>query len=201
MRLLLMLILGFGLSACQTTSGPSASTPSGSGLYICNDFGSTINCRGGRYSLPSGRTVHAGIDFAASAGTPVYSATHGRVEINSKTDACAGDGVEITSTIMGTHKQLNMEVPLTIIYWHIKPNPELQVGQEVAPGHLLGHILPLLHSQCYGTTEHLHLQFEVNRDQVINPNLYWLEGPGKVTCWREGLRVPLGKAIAPLRCK
>lgn len=197
-----LLMFGFlVLAGCQTTGGPYAVTPSGSGLYICNDFGSSVNCTGGNYSLPSGRTTHAGIDFAASAGTPVYSATHGYVEANSMTDDCSGDGVEITSTLIAKHGQLKMDVPISIIYLHIKPSVDLKAGQDVQPGDLLGHVLPLLGTQCYKSVEHLHLQFQVNREQVVNPNAYWLDGPGKVTCFRDGLTVPQDKAVAPLKCE
>ncbi len=35
----------------------------------------------------------------------------------------------------------------------------------------------------------------------INPHQFWADGPGKVTCFKEGMIVPPGKAVAPVRCR
>jgi len=34
----------------------------------------------------------------------------------------------------------------------------------------------------------------------IDPHEFWADGPRRVTCFRPGMTVPPGKAVAPLRC-
>ncbi len=196
------LLVALVLFACQTTSGPSANVPQGSGLDMCNDYSSGSNCLGQNYSLPDGTNYHKGMDFAAPAGTKVISATHGVVEYVMN-DSCAGTGLTIATAITKYDDVLSLEVPVYAKYWHIKPTIVVGTGMKVEPGDVIGEIIPLLNSQCYGTVEHVHFELRLldERDKHINPNLYWHDGPGNVTCYQNGVSVPLKKTVAPLRCE
>ncbi|MDB5815064.1 MAG: hypothetical protein JWN23_2181 [Rhodocyclales bacterium] len=162
--------------------------------WICNDYLSSTNCVGGAY-LPGG---HRGIDFGADAGTEVISATYGTV-VRINPNPCSGYDIFVATDMVGRYKDVVR--PVYVAYAHFKPI--VIVSQKVKPGDLLGHIIPLLHTSCYGSREHVHYELRVNNEpgHDIDPHQFWADGPGKVTCFREGMVVPPGKAVAPIRCR
>lgn len=161
---------------------------------ICSDYQSTWGCR----SNPRGDT-HSGIDFRGRAGTEVISATYGTV-VRKTFSECAGEGIVIRTDIVARHEEV--EGPVFASYVHTEAVEDLKIGQKVKPGDVIGKIIPLRRTLCYGTTEHVHYELRV-RNQLkrhISPHQFWADGPGNVTCFKVGMSVPPGKATAPLRC-
>jgi murein DD-endopeptidase MepM/ murein hydrolase activator NlpD len=196
-------------AGCQTTGGI---IPKGAKLSICNDFNSTINCGGGNYSvtLPGVGVLrsHRGIDFDAPHGTPVISSTYGTVVTTGRVD-CGGGYVKVETDITHMYRHSNplldkMTSPIHATYFHIVPNKALAVHATVKPGDLIGHIDSVNNIRsCSTITDHVHIEFSILGDpkNVVNPHEYWMDGPQKVTCYRDGMVVPKGKTVAPLRCE
>jgi murein DD-endopeptidase MepM/ murein hydrolase activator NlpD len=162
---------------------------------ICSDYRSAWGC----LSNTRGDT-HTGIDFRARAGTEVISATHGTVTARTFSE-CAGHGVVIRTDIIARHE--DVEGQIFANYIHVEAIEDLKIAQKVKPGDVIGRVIPLRRTLCYGTVEHVHYELRV-RNQAkrhVNPHQFWADGPGNVTCFREGVSVPPGRATAPLRCR
>ena len=90
-------------------------------------------------------------------------------------------------------------------YVHVKPDLALGYLQEVKVGDTIGTIQKLSEGGvCSGDFTHVHFSMDLTRHDVglhVNPNDFWVDGPGKVTCYRDGMSVPPDKIVAPLRCK
>jgi hypothetical protein len=164
--------------------------------WICNDYRSAYNCIGGPY-LPGG---HQGIDFGADAGTEVISATYGTI-VSMRSDQCSGFEIRVATDLIGRHGEIEGKV--FAIYAHAKPLEGLAVSQAVKPGDPIGKVIPLLGTRCYASREHVHYELRVNnvRELHINPHHYWVDGPNKPTCFKAGSMIPVGKTVAPVRCK
>jgi murein DD-endopeptidase MepM/ murein hydrolase activator NlpD len=168
-------------SGCATTGG------------ICSDYLSQVNCIG------RSREIHHGIDFRGPAGTEVISATHGTV-VRTLFNECAGYIIVIRTDIVA--RGGDAEGPVFARYAHTEPLADLKISQEVKPGDVIGRIIPLRHTSCYASAEHTHYELRVLNaaDRHIDPHQFWVNGPGQVTCFADGVVVPAGKAVAPLRC-
>lgn len=202
------------LSACATDKAfldtTAAIVPAGSGLDICSGYAAGWGCDGGSYYVhtPDGRIIrrHEGMDFHAPAGAPVISATRGRISSYS-TGLCGGI-VVVMSDIVATNPKTGKPGPLLARYVHLEPAASLRLDGRIEAGDVIGHIQDPNaikgKDRCVGSVPHVHfaLRFTDFRiGQHINPNLFWANGPGMVTCYREGMAVPRGKAVAPLRCR
>ena len=194
--LALALLIAFTAGAQPTNSKKKRGDP-----WICNDYHSKKNCVGGRYLERAGPEGHRGIDFGADAGTEVISATHGRV-FKKTYDKCAGHGIIVVTDLRAT-KGLMHDGEVFAFYAHAEGLPDLSPGQAVRPGQVIGHVIPLRKTECYASREHVHYELRVGQKygDDIDPNAFWLDGPGKPTCYREGLDVPAGKTVAPVRCR
>jgi murein DD-endopeptidase MepM/ murein hydrolase activator NlpD len=108
---------------------------------------------------------------------------------------------QLLTDMIGRHGEL--EGSVYAVYVHAKPIDGLTVSQKVKPGDPIARIIPLLHTRCYDSREHVHYELRVNnvRGRDINPHQFWVDGPGKVTCFKEGIVVPPGKTVAPVRCR
>ncbi len=138
--------------------------------YISEQFG-----RGGEVEgLP-----HEGIDIWGKIGTPVIAAAPGRVSASFYEP---GHG----NTVIVEHGRDTDGEKVRTVYKHLKTR-EVAKGAQVARGELVG---------IMGATGALamliHLHFEVRRasgeDYYVakDPMLYWVKGPGKVTCFEPG---------------
>jgi murein DD-endopeptidase MepM/ murein hydrolase activator NlpD len=161
---------------------------------LCSDYMSRTNC------INRSRPIHDGIDFGGKAGTEVISATYGTVE-KLTFNECAGAGVNVRTDFRAVHE--DREGPVVAVYAHVEPYPHVVPGLKLKPGDPLGTTIPLRHTKCLNSREHVHYELRVfgNAKRHINPHAYWAEGEGKVTCFRDGMTVPPGKAVAPIRCK
>jgi murein DD-endopeptidase MepM/ murein hydrolase activator NlpD len=175
--LIFLLLLGTGAGAAE----------------ICSNYRSESNCAGSR------RPLHEGIDFRGDTGTVVVSATHGTV-VRFEFSECAGNSITVRTDIVARHE--DVEGPVYARYVHTEPLEELKVGQKLRPGDPIGRIIPLRKTRCYSSATHTHYELRV-RDSArrhINPHPYWVGGEGRHGCYRPGMEVPAGKAVAPLRC-
>ena len=190
----------FVVAGCQTTGG--GTLPPNSGLDVCSDYGSAFNCIGNSYNIPRYNIYsHQGMDFAAPAGTEVISATNGLLYIKEQKD-CEGYGITIETDIEEKDKEGFMST-VYARYLHVKPADELDYGKPVKAGDLIGYIIPVPFTECHSSVEHAHYELRISNllELHTNPNKYWVNGPGKVTCFKEGMTVPTGKTVAPLRCR
>jgi murein DD-endopeptidase MepM/ murein hydrolase activator NlpD len=160
---------------------------------VCSDYQSIINCAGKR------RDIHDGIDFRGPAGTEVISATHGTF-VRRSFHECPGHSFTIRTDIVARHGEV--EGPVYAAYVHAEALPHLKPGQKVKPGDPVGRIIPLRGTSCYASAEHVHYELRVrdNARRHINPHQFWVDAPRTMTCLTDGLVVPPGKAVVPLRC-
>ena len=160
---------------------------------ICSDFRSRINCIGKK------RDLHHGIDFGAPAGTEVIAATHGTFQRRTFHE-CPGHGLRVQTEMKG--RAGDFEGRIVAVYAHAEALPQWKTGDEVKPGDVLGRVIPLRKTRCYGSREHVHYELQVGgfSDRAIDPHAYWAGGFRKPGCFKDGMAVPAGKAVAPLRC-
>jgi murein DD-endopeptidase MepM/ murein hydrolase activator NlpD len=163
---------------------------------ICSDFEGRTNCMG------KPRQLHGGLDFGAPFGTEVISATHGTFVDRTYSD-CPGHGFVIRTDIRSQHG--DFKGPVYAYYVHAEALPHLKKGDKIKPGDPVGKIIILRGTPCYASREHVHYELRVGTSsrRYIDPHAFWVDGPGKdkTTCFREGMTVPPGKAVAPLRCR
>jgi murein DD-endopeptidase MepM/ murein hydrolase activator NlpD len=160
---------------------------------LCSDYLSRSNCINER------RPVHHGADFGGVAGTEVISATYGTV-VRRNYDDCSGYGLTVKTDFSA--RAGNVEGPVFVRYAHVEPYESIKPGHALKPGDPIGRTIPLRHTKCHGSREHVHYELRVKADDKlhINPHAYWADGEGKVTCFQPGMAVPPGKAVAPIRC-
>ena len=115
------------------------------------NFQITTSC-GGR---PPSQRFHTGIDLAAPAGTPIYAAKAGRVEV-------AG----WSSVGYGFHVVLDHGGGLETLYAHMS-RIAVRAGQWVEAGQVIGYV----GSTGWSTGPHLHFEVRVN-GLVKNPLSY-----------------------------
>ncbi len=134
---------------------------SGGGSYEAGDSVISGNgqfthpCPGGSVSSPFGPrwgTIHKGIDFAASSGTPIYSADSGTV-VTAGWSNSAGNWVVI-----------NHGGGIVTKYMHMVSTPYVGTGESVSRGQNIGAVGTTGNS----TGNHLHFQVEVN-GVAVNP--------------------------------
>jgi murein DD-endopeptidase MepM/ murein hydrolase activator NlpD len=161
---------------------------------LCSDYLSWSNCINKR------RPQHYGIDFGGVAGTEVISATHGTVT-QRNFDECSGHGLTVRTDFRATHE--DKEGPVFVRYAHVEGYANVVPGLKLKPGDPIGTTIPLRHTPCHGSREHVHYELRVfgNARRHINPHPYWVDGEGRPTCFRDGMIVPPGKAVVPIRCK
>ena len=171
-----------------------AASGAASAQDLCSDYQSRINCVGRK------RLVHHGLDFGGVAGTEVISATHGTF-VRRNFDECSGHGITVKTDFVAGDG--STQGPVFVRYAHVEAFPSLKPGQKLKPGDPLGTTIPLRHTKCHGSREHVHYELRIQADpkRHIDPHPFWADGPGKLTCYKDGMTVPAGKAIAPIRCE
>lgn len=122
---------------------------------------------------------HEGIDIWGKRGTPVIAAAPGRVRA-SYYEPGHGNTVEVE------HQRDTDGQYVRTVYKHLKTRT-VEKGATVVRGQQVG---------TMGATGALamliHLHFEVRRSdsgtyyEPYDPMLYWVEGPGRVTCFEQG---------------
>ena len=127
----------------------------------------------------SSRSEHKGIDILVPIDTPVLAAADGTVS-RVQTSVLYGRQVMIDHAATADGQRLQTR------YFHLAER-RVVVGDRVRRGEVIG--LSGL-SGMAGAFPHLH--FEVHRltgdpdaiaAGVLNPQFYWLDGPGRITCY------------------
>ena len=117
--------------------------------YISSPFGYRTHPVTGKYSL------HAGIDIAADAGTPIVAAHSGMVE------EIGHDGR------LGTFIKIRRDAKSYSVYGHLSAT-HVHEGETIIAGMLIGNV----GSSGRTTGSHLHYSFEV-AEHPVNPMQYF----------------------------
>jgi pimeloyl-ACP methyl ester carboxylesterase len=119
-----------------------------------------------RYYITSG-AEHAGMDFAAPLGTPIYASADGTVNRATMGYPDQGEGVDDpagwANTLIIEHNLPN-QPRMQTIYAHLQNRPVVTTNQEVKKGQLIGY----MGSSGASTGSHLHYQVEVE-GSALNP--------------------------------
>ncbi|MDF2507384.1 MAG: peptidase [Microbacterium sp.] len=157
-------------AAARAAAAAKASTASSSAQF--NTAGYALTSPGSgevRYPLPMGswnvsRTIgggHNGVDMLASAGTPIYAAAGGVVRASAESIGGYGVAVMLDSVVGGQRVQTT--------YGHmLYGSRQVQVGQTVAAGQLIGYV----GSTGRSTANHLHFEVWINGG-LVEP-MSWL---------------------------
>lgn len=134
-----------------------ASSPLAAEVHPGSEFGYRISPRTHR------RTFHAGADFLAPRGTPVFAVQEGVVEAvahEGRTTTFAGYG----NAIVVYHPETNR----WSFYAHLD-EALVQVGQRVEPGMLIGRVGNTTNRRFPGMPSHLHFEVRVPRPDGGSP--------------------------------
>ncbi len=209
------LVVGLAMFGCGTnkvTVFPNiigaSSVPRG--LDLCNDYGSRFNYAGDRYFIrvkdaPS-ITQHEGMDFCAPQGTPVVAAADGQIIQVGHDNPAYGGWIMIETAV--TH-QLSIEtldgrpatLPVYVHVVHIDPIEGLARGQRVTAGDVIARV-GAAGKPYIGPRSHVHFSARTCESHWchIDPNEFWQNGPGKVTCFDPNNRPSQAQIVAPLKC-
>ena len=174
---------------------------------IKSDFHSRIGVSGGRRPAP-----HQGIDLVARNRTPILAAADGTV-LETDIGSCWGP------TLVIDHGPGPDGKPLIAAYGHVGQFT-VQPGQRVKRGQMVARLGNNHHKfRCIGGVRHLHFQlgrkhrsgpkgsswghtkYLVDGKRGVNPHLYWADGPGQITCFRQGRSYPKGTLTYPMACR
>lgn len=107
--------------------------------------------------------LHGGMDFVADAGTPVVAVIPGTVSLVSRDARPARGMAGYGNAVVLQHDFAlpGLPNPFWTSYNHLRDAPQLEVGQRVAVGQLVGLVGQTTNGQFRGMGPHLH--FEVRR--------------------------------------
>ena len=120
---------------------------------------------------------HRGIDIVGKVGTPVLAAAPGTV-VAAFFEPLFGHQVSIE------HRTRLNGQPAKTNYWHLDRRM-VSEGDVVAAGQQIG---TLGASGVFAAFPHVHFEVGYREDgrwHTRNPHLFWLDGPGRITCFRE----------------
>ncbi len=149
-----------------------------------------------RKGTQTGTEAHPGIDIWAAIRTPILAAADG-VVIGSFYEPVFGNRVVISH---GRDAQGNYH---KTVYMHLKDRL-VEEGARVVRGE---QIATMGATGVMGMFVHLH--FEVHEGsgpkdtEQKDPQLFWVRGPGKVTCFEPDIDVPEGefRTTYPVKCR
>lgn len=144
-----------GPDAAQTVI---ASSPLPAGHTIGSHYGWRTSARTGR------RTFHAGTDFLAARGTPVYAVRHGVVERVISEDATGRRWAGYGNAVVVHHP----EEDRWSFYAHLD-SVAVTSGQAVGPGELLGAVGNTTQGRFPRMVPHLHLELRRARGDGSSP--------------------------------
>lgn len=215
-RIGLLSVLMLVLAGCQGAPQTWENFPilvgvstSGSERLPCNDYASHTSYTGHPYFIviPENNRIirrHTGMDFCATEGTPVLAGTNGTIGQIVPDNPHRGGSVILRTGFRATAQPdpAGGTYIVHLGYVHIVPDPDLRVGQRVQAGDVIGTV------QRAGLKEigpRAHVHFMAATCSIIStchtdPNRFWQNGPGNVTCFDPENRPPGNKIIAPIPC-
>ncbi|MCP4184694.1 MAG: peptidoglycan DD-metalloendopeptidase family protein [Hyphomicrobiales bacterium] len=202
------MVAAFSQTSSRKTTPPpdigvAAIVPIGADIWILKDYGIPYPLSDKlkkRLNVPD---YHHGIDFqrrrGVIAGADVLAAASGRVALIRR-NQCAGSAVVVEGPLQVDGN------PLFVEYRHVG-NIQVQVGQIVSRGEKIAAVEEDMQSFPCIFIPHLHLAVrkslasDIHAD-VTNPNYYWYDGPGKLTCLDTAGEEPLNRLTltVPLKC-
>ncbi|MDA3857638.1 MAG: M23 family metallopeptidase [Roseovarius sp.] len=175
------------------------------GINLCNDYASKRDYSGAPYRVVEPDRIvtrHEGIDFCASAGTPVIAPVAGTIRWAIKDHPLRGGQVLIKTGFRVDTGQGGGK-PVYIGLVHITPLDSLRKGSRVKPGEVIGHVRKAGLVEI-GSRSHVHFTARIcdtTHKCHFDPNLLWQDGLGKVSCFRAGQAVAKGRIVAPIACR
>ncbi|OWU84032.1 hypothetical protein ATO6_16685 [Oceanicola sp. 22II-s10i] len=173
------------------------------GLDLCNDYLSPRNYAGEPYRIVEKDRIvtrHEGMDFCAPAGTPVIAPVSGAIIWSVQDHPLRGGQVLIKTDFRVRLKAgSNESRPVYIGLVHMTPKRGLARGQRVRAGDPIG-VVQAAGLPEIGSRSHIHYTARICESHTchIDPNMFWNDGPGRVSCL--GGALPKGKIVAPYRC-
>lgn len=173
-------------------------------LDLCLDYLATHNGRGQPYRIQDGNrliTRHEGMDFCARAGTPVLAPVSGRLQWILPDNPLFGGGVMIDPRLRVRLQAGKSKKPVTVMILHMVPDPRLRPGKHVRAGQVIGRVQAPNRPEI-GPTPHLHMVIKYCKDRAchVDPNLFWRDGPRRVSCHDPANPVAKGQITVPLPC-
>jgi len=136
------------------------------------------------YATPASGEEHLGIDIIAELGTPVIAPASGRV-IKVYTDPFYGNNIVIDHGVNADGVRINTQ------YKHLQKQL-VSVGDSVTRGQQIGAMGRT--GVLSGGLVHLHFEVQLEgrfrRMEPVDPNAYWVNGSGAVTCFDESIDWP-----------
>jgi len=177
-------------------------------FYPCTGYGSRLSYTGHPYNVRTGpgRAIlrHRGLDFCGTSGTEVIAVTAGTIDQIIWDHPRRGGSVTLRSGFRAalTRDEDAFAGLIYFGYVHITPNEDLRIGMTVEPGEVLGVLQPPGKVEI-GPRSHVH--FTAGNCPYVpichtDPNRFWQNGPGNVTCFDEARPPEDDEIVAPLRC-
>ncbi len=158
------------------------------------------------------KSRHQGIDIRGPNRQAIIAVADGRV-LDFEVGSCWGPTLMVDHGVGFDGKRL------IVLYGHLG-EALVRKGQTVSRGQLVGRLgNNHFKFRCISKVRHLHLQigrtprltdrgrfwghvrYLKDGKRGVNPHVYWADGPGRVTCFREGETYPKGTITYPVPCK
>ncbi|WP_168246469.1 M23 family metallopeptidase [Mameliella sp. LZ-28] len=172
---------------------------------LCLDYGKTRFRDGAPYRvIEPDRTItsHEGMDFCKRAGSPVIAPLDGRVRFVEQDNAVYGGVVAITSGASVRPRPGLAPQQIFVEMVHIVPLQGLRPGQAVTAGQVVGHV-QRANRPSIGKSPHVHFALRRCNDWAtchLDPNFFWRDGPGRLSCHDGSKPLPPGRIVAPVPC-
>ncbi|MEL7167493.1 MAG: M23 family metallopeptidase, partial [Pseudomonadota bacterium] len=142
------------------------------------------------------------IDFCTPAGSPVISPVDGTVRYIEPDNAVYGGVVGITTKFRVRPRPSMSAARIFVEMVHVVPLPGLKNGARVKAGQLVGYVQKA-NRPSIGKTPHVHFALRRCNDWPtchLDPNFFWRDGPGRVSCFDGSKPLPTGRIVAPVPC-
>ncbi|NOD62139.1 MULTISPECIES: M23 family metallopeptidase [unclassified Ruegeria] len=146
-------------------------------------------------------TKHEGIDFCAPSGTPVLAPISGRIQWVLKDNELFGGGLMIDPGVRVRLQQDKRAKSISLMILHMVPERGIRAGTKVKAGQVIGSVQAANRPEI-GRRPHLHMVVKYCEDRSchVDPNLFWRDGVGRVSCFKKNQPAARGQITAPMPC-